>query len=93
MACMCSCFLTADHSETYLQAETLTLSAIATSVPVALASFVALPFAWGAYAITMVALASFAKHFLTGRIEAGVHKYALSHPSKTTSIESRQVGH
>jgi hypothetical protein len=47
---------------------------VAGLLPTVLASFVALPLAWGAYAFTLVALASFAKHFMTGRVEAGVHK-------------------
>jgi len=47
---------------------------MAALLPTVLASSVALPLAWGAYALTLVGLASFAKHFLTGRIEAGVHK-------------------
>ena len=57
-----------------LQAGSVTLGGLASLVPGALATFVAMPLAWGAYALTLVALASFAKHFLTGRIEAGVHK-------------------
>lgn len=57
-----------------MQAETITVSGIASLVPVSAASFVALPIGWGAYALTLVALASFAKHFLTGRIEPGVHR-------------------
>ena len=58
----------------FLQAEGTTAAGIASAVPAALASFVALPIAWFAYALTLVALASFAKHIVTGRIEAGVHK-------------------
>ena len=57
-----------------LQAEGTTLSGIASLVPASLASFVALPVAWLAYALTLVATSSFAKHIVTGRIEPGIHK-------------------
>ena len=57
-----------------LQAEGTTLAGIASLVPASLASFVALPIAWFAYALTLVATASFAKQIVTGRIEPGVHK-------------------